>query len=386
MAKNIVTGIDIGSATVKVMVAERASATGSPKVLGAGEAEIAGMRRGCVVDVEEVSKSIREAVQTAEKISGVPIKHAFISFGGIGLGSLRGRGVVAVSRADSEITENDIARALDISQAQISSLPNREIIHSHPLCYTIDDSLVARNPIGMTGARLEVETIFTTGSQQHMNNLIKSVEGAGISVDDIVAIPFAAAHAVLSKKQKEAGVALLDIGDTTSSFIVFEEGVPLSVDVFSVGSGHITNDLAIAFKVSLEEAENMKCDFGQEKMRKNKIGDIIEARLSDIFELADKHLKKIGRNRLLPAGIVITGGGANLSGIVEFAKKGMQLPVEIGEPTSLQSNYPSLQNPQWSASAGLCMIGLDDNINDLGRDILGRTNSVVVKWLKAFLP
>jgi len=386
VAKNIITGIDIGSSMIKVMVAEKEKGSSIPRVLGVGESETIGMRKGCVVNTEDVSQSIISAVKGAEKMAGIPIKHAFVSFGGSGLGSLRGRGVVVVSRADSEITSNDASRAVDVSREQVVSVPNREIIHFHPISYLIDDSLSSVNPVGMRGARLEVETLFTTGIQQDIRNLVKSVEGAGISVDDIIATPFASASAVLNKKQKEAGVVLLDIGTSTTSLIVFEEGSPLSIEVFPVGSEHITKDIAIGLKISLDEAENIKYDFTSNGARKNKVAEIVEARLFDIFELADKHLRKIGRNRLLPAGVVITGGGANLYDIVEFAKKGMQLPAEVGIPSAIESNYSRLQDPRWSAATGLCIAGFDDEIGDFGGDIIKRANNTLIRWFRAFLP
>ncbi len=222
----------------------------------------------------------------------------------------------------------------------------------------MDHGTVSHNPIGLVGGKLEVETLFTTGAAQYMQNLVKGMETAGVAVDDIVAAPFAESISVLSKRQKEAGVALVNIGAGTTSIVVYEEGVPLSLEVFPVGSEHITRDIAIGFQLPMDAAEAMKCNSASESGNKTRLANIIEARLSDIFELVDKHLKKMGRQKLLPAGVVITGGGANLADIAEFAKQELKLPAEVGIVQNIQSNYSKIQDPKWSVAAGLCLYGL----------------------------
>lgn len=386
MAKNIASAIDVGGASIKVMVAEMTSDSPIPRVLGVGEAETLGVRKGAVVDIEEATKSIIAAVRDAERSAGVSIKHAYVAIGGAGLGYARNKGIVAVSKADNEITGHDVERAVELSQSQIMTQANKEIIHSEPMYFTIDQDIVTRSPIGMSGMRLEVETFFATALQQHIRNLIKSVEDAGITVDDVIVGPLAAAAAVAGKKQKEAGVAVLDVGAHTVSLAVFEEGIPLSLEVFPIGSGHITNDIAIGFQLPMEEAEKLKCGLDAEKGAKSKLTDIIGARLSDIFELVDKHLKKIGRNRLLPAGVILTGGGANLPVLEDFVKKELQLPVSIGIP-QIRSNYAKLQDPRWSVAAGVCVLGLaSDRDQRLGSGFIKSTNSFLSRWFRAFLP
>ncbi|MBI2628389.1 MAG: cell division protein FtsA [Candidatus Niyogibacteria bacterium] len=388
MGKNIVIGIDIGTSSIKTIVVEKEKGK-TPRVLGVGEAASLGVRKGSVIDVAEVSEAAAASRREAEKSSGITIKHAYISLGGLGLSSLRQKGVVAASRADNEITEYDIKRVVEVCRSPVALLANKSVIDAHPLFFTVDGELVSQNPLGLVGTRLEAETMFTVGLTPHLNNLIKSMEGAKIAIDDVVASPFAASLAVLSKKHKEAGVALLNLGAMTASLAVFEENLPLSLEIFSIGSSHITNDIAVGFQLSMEEAEKLKCNFATEKARKAKLTDIIDARLFDIFELVEKHLKKIGRSRLLPAGIVITGGGANLTDLAEFSRRELQLPAQIGLPQNIHCDYSRFQDPKWSVAAGLCLYGFEDEKGYAAfpgiKGIKGAGN-FLSRWLRAFLP
>lgn len=386
MGKNIVIGIDIGTSSVKTIVAEKEKGK-TPHILGAGESASLGVRKGSVVNISEASQSVVSSCREAEKSSGITIKRAYVSMGGLGLSSLRQKGVVAASRADNEITEYDIKRVVEVCRSPVALLSNKSVIDAYPLFFTVDGELISQNPSGLVGARLEVETMFTVGLTPHLNNLIKSVEGAGIAVDDVVASPFAASLAVLSKKHKEAGVVLVDLGAATAGLVVFEEGLPLSLEVFPIGSSHITNDIAVGFQLSMEEAEKLKQNFSSEKTRKAKLTDIIDARLSDIFELVEKHLKKIERDRLLPAGIVVTGGGADLADLAEFFRRGLQLPAQIGAPQNIHCDYNRFKDPKWSVAAGLCLYGFEDEkgyVSDFS-DIKS-AGSVLSRWLRAFLP
>lgn len=385
MAKNIAVGIDIGTSSVKVMVAEREKGEETPRVLGFGSALSQGIRRGCVVDAEDVSEAIVAALKDAEKASGISMKNAYVSLCGMSLGSMRQKGMVMVSRADSEITEHDVRRAVEMSQAQLPSLANKSIVHTDPLYFVVDHDTVSHNPVGLVGGKLEVETLFTTGAAQYMQNLVKGMEAAGIAVDDIVAAPFAESMSVLSKRQKEAGVALVNIGAGTTSIVVYEEGVPLSLEVFPVGSEHITRDIAIGFQMPMDAAEAMKCNSASESGNKTRLESIVEARLSDIFELVDKHLKKMGRQKLLPAGVVITGGGANLADIAEFAKRELKLPAEVGTAQNIQSNYSKIQDPKWSVVAGLCLYGLEKEAGYSSYFMKG-AGGAAARWFRSFLP
>lgn len=386
MGKNIVTGIDVGTSSVKTIVAEK-DKWKTPHILGAGEAASSGVRKGSVVDVSEVSQAVVSSCREAEKSSGTTIKRAYVSMGGLGLSSLRQKGVVATSRADNEIAEYDVKRVVEACRSPVALLSNKSVIDARPLFFTVDGELIGQNPLGLVGARLEAETMFVVGLTPHLNNLVKSVENAGIAVEDVVASPFAAALAALNKKHKEAGVALLDLGAATASLAVFEESLPLSLEVFPIGSSHITNDIAVGFQLMMEEAEKLKQNFSSEKARKAKLTDIIDARLADIFELVEKHLKKIERDRLLPAGIVVTGGGANLADLAEFFRRGLQLPAQIGAPQNIHCDYNRFKDPKWSVAAGLCLYGFEDEKDHLSDfSAIKGAGGVLARWLRAFLP
>src|SRR3989344_4912367 len=224
MSKRILAGLDIGTSAIRVvLVGYNEQAEGEHlTLLGFGSAPTEGMRRGMVVEPEDVAKSIRAALRDAEQKTGIAVDHAYISFGGAGLGLLPAKGVVAVSRADGEISEADIERVRAATRSSLPQLPNREILHEIPTSFTVDREVGVKNPLGMIGSRLEAEVLFITAFTPHLRSLIKSVETAGVSIDDIIAAPLASAHATLSKHQRDIGVMSLDLGGGTASMAVFE--------------------------------------------------------------------------------------------------------------------------------------------------------------------
>jgi len=410
MPKPIIAGIDIGTSYVQVVVASE-TPDGGLEVLGSGKARAEGVRRGVVIDVADASGSIRRALIEARKATGIAVEHAYVAFGGTGLATLTGKGVVAVARADGEIGESDIERALAAARSSLPQQPNREIIHEIPVGFSVDKETHIKNPAGMFGNRLEAQVVFLTAFTPHLKNIIKSVELAGVNLDDVVAAPLAASRAILSKHQKEVGVMTLDLGGGSAALSVFEEGGLVSVNVLPVGLGHATHDIAIAFQTPLDAAERMKLEHGtlaasalgrREHIRladyvagetmvitKKDLAEIIEARCKDIFELADKHLKKIGRSGLLPAGVVLAGGGANLEGIVEFAKHELLLPVTVGVPQGIRAAEEYSSDPSWAVALGLCLWGRDEE--SAGMRMRGRTLGYqvwekILGWLKPFIP
>jgi cell division protein FtsA len=242
----------------------------------------------------------------------------------------------------------------------------------------------------MKGGKLEVRMLFITCLEHHLNDILEAVEGAGIRVEDVMAAPVAASLVTLTKSQKIAGVVLANIGAETVSIGVFENGVPVSLEIFPIGSTDITNDIALGLKVPLEEAEEIKVGAitGNSYPRK-KLEDIISARLSDIFELIDAHLKKIGRNGLLPAGIVITGGGSGLNNIEEMARTALRLPSRIGSSNLAVDSKSSFRDATWAVAYGLCIFGLnaDDSLGlASNNDAIGKAGKAIVRWFKQFLP
>lgn len=378
MRKDIIAGLDVGTSYVRVVLAgHREGNTGQLTLLGVGIAPAAGMRRGAVIDPEDAAKSIRAAVENAERNAGAEVDHAYVGFGGSGMGVMPARGIVAVSRADGEISEADLERVHAAARTTLPQLANREIIHEMPVSYTVDRENDIKNPLGMIGTRLEVQMLYITAFTPHLRSLVRSIELAGLEVDDIIASPLASSCATLSKHQKEIGVLALDLGGGTASMTVFEEGTLVSASVFPVGSAHITNDIAIGFQVPVDIAERIKIEHGTLSLdpalrkdgvrladfapdinaviSKKDLAEIVEARATDIFELVDQHLRKIGRSGLLPSGVVLTGGGAGLHGVAEFTKRQLRLPAEVGIPSVIRGAHESVADSSWSVAIGLCL-------------------------------
>lgn len=392
MSRHVATGIDIGTCQIKVIVAESASQNERqfPRIAGTGIAESRGLRHGYIVNKSEVAKSIHEAVHAAEKASGQKIKKAFISVGGISLAGTLSSGAVMISRGDQEISELDIEKVMEISRTDMpaAAAQNRKIIHSIPLQYKIDGKPVLGRPVGMKGNKLEVRTLFITCLEHHVHDLIEAVEDAGVIVEDVIAAPIAASLVALTKTQKIAGCVLANIGSETVSIAVFENNIPISLEVFPIGSNDITNDIALGLRIPIEEAEDLKLGkiIGVSYPRK-KLEEIIVARLSDIFELIEAHLKKIGKNGLLPAGIVITGGGSGIETIEDLAKAALKLPSRIATMYSPEGSRKEIKDAAWSVAYGLCILGLNtDDEGDTGYDFIRRAKGNVLGWIKQFLP
>ncbi|MBI2617953.1 cell division protein FtsA [Candidatus Kaiserbacteria bacterium] len=390
MARNITTGIDIGTYQVKIVVSERGKDKDRqfPRIIGTGFAESKGLRHGYIINSGDIIKSIRHAVEQAEKSSQTRIKRAYLSIGGVGLEEIRSKGEVIITRADGSVTDLDLKKAFDNSEEKIASrIANRKVIHLIPLKFKIDGGTVLGRPIGMHGSRLEVETLFITCLEQHLNDLIQAVEEAGIEVDDVMASPIAASLVTLSKTQKMAGCVLANIGSETVSMAVFEDNIPISLKVFPIGSTDITNDIALGLKVSLEEAEQIKKGaITSTEYPKKKLDEIIVARLSDIFELIDNHLKKIGKNGLLPAGIIITGGGSGIATIEDLAKAALKLPSKLATPRF--GDQSKVRDASWAVAYGLTIWGLtaDEDESPVGIALAQKTGNRVLQLLKQFLP
>lgn len=396
MLRNITVGIDIGTSQVKVVVSELVkneedSRKSVPKILGIGITESKGMRHGYITNTQEVSASIKSAVKIAEKTSGIKIHRAYVSIGGIGISSVTSVGNTITSRADLHITELDIEKAATHCEENIplNLSQNQKILHSIPLSYKIDGKQVlTKTPLDMKGTKLEVKMLFITCLEPHINDLLEAVDATGIDVVDVMASPIASSFVTLSKLQKNAGCLLINIGSETMSIIVFENNIPVSLEVFPIGGTDITNDIALGLKIPLEEAENIKIGaIGSGTYPKKKLDEIISARLTDMFELIENHLKKIGRNGLLPAGVFITGGGANMNSLEDFAKSSLKLPSRIAEINTGNEKNTN-KNHVISVAYGLCVLGFSKEeknnlgIRNTGQKILGK----LLNWIKQFSP
>ena len=350
--RGVTVGIDIGTTAVTTVVARRGR-DGRWIVSGVGVSPSAGLRKGAVVDAEAAAASLRKSVQEASRASGSTIRSAVVGVSGAHLGSSLTRGVIAVSRADGEITEDDVGRVLRAAEGFISKSPNREIIHVMPREFKIDGERGIRNPVGMVGMKLEVEALVIDGAKPALQNVIRAAELAGLEIEDWVASPLAASEALLTDTQRELGVVLLDLGAGTSDFAVFEEGQLLDLGSFPIGGSHITSDIAIGLRTQVAAAEDIKLryahvipergakrevirladfvDGGEGEFATRDLVEIVSARLTDIFELATKALRKVGRAGLLPGGVVLTGGVADIPGIQELARRELKLPVEVAK-------------------------------------------------------
>ena len=385
MAKTqIITGIDIGTDSIKTLIAQRKKGEKILELLKTVKSYSFGLRKGVVVDVIEVAKNIRNSVFAAREKFDKKINSVYVNIGGRHIYFAPSRGLVSVSRADQKISQEDMERVLKAAQA-ISLPSNYEILNVFPQEFIVDNQGEIREPVGLTGIRLEAKVFLFCVFSPYLKNLTQSVLEAGFQIEDITASPLAAARSVISEREKELGVGLVDIGATTTGLAVFEEGKLIHLVVFPIGSANITNDIAIGLRTKIEVAEKIKKQFGccliekEKKARcsdtaksrkKIKISDnenslffsqklltgIIEARVCEIFELVNKELKKVSRQQLLPAGLVLTGGGAKLKKIVELAKKESKLPCRIGTPQGINGID---SDTTLSTVAGLVLAGLD---------------------------
>jgi len=415
MAKiNIITGLDIGTSKIRVAIATLKEKEEKPVVVGMGEVSSSGMRKGVIVDIEEVTENIKKAIEQAELSSGIPINHAYVSIGGSHINIKENKGLVAVSRADQEVSEEDITRVIDSASA-ISLPSNREIIHVIPRDFKLDEERDIQVPLGMTGARLEVNTLIIDGLTPYIKNLIKCVSNLGIKIDGIVLNVLAASQSVLSNRQKELGVLVLDLGGGTSGMAAYEEGKLLYAQILPVGSSHITNDIAIGLRTTIDLAEKIKLQHGsalpseikkkeiidlskideKEKgiINRREVAKIIEARVQEIFDLVNKELKKIGKQKLLPAGVVLVGEGSTMSGIIDLAKKELGLPVQLGFPIQVHSAVEEISDPAFATVTGLIIWALQSKEgNERKSNLFPRVSSTsgtvnkIKKWFRAFLP
>ena len=400
MSRHFATGIDIGTYQVKAVIAEEIN-DGTrivPKIIGTCIAESKGLHHGYITNQSEVARSVRSAISQAEKMAGIEVKRAFVSVGGVGLSSVTTSGSATVSRADLEITPIDIETAQESAEAAIPhalSL-NRKIINTIPSEWKLDGRPALGRIEGMKASKLEVKTLFITCLEHHLEDLVRAVEEAGIEVIDIVAAPIAASFVTLSKKQKKAGCVLANIGAETLSIVVFENANPISLEVFEIGSMDITNDIALGLKIPLEEAESIKLgSVTRANYSKKKLDDIVSARLSDMFELIDAHLKKIGRQALLPAGIVMTGGGSGLTILKEFAESALKLPSKVAEIHFGDMEKFSAKDSMWAVAYGLAILGFNAENEQKSVGLKGveqmaergkRSLRSISGWIGRFLP
>lgn len=414
MSNEIVTGLDIGGSKVCTVVGHILPDKKIPEIIGYGCVPTAGMRKGMVVDIEETVSAISASLEEAERMAGVPVDNAYVAVESAGIQSQNSRGVIAVSRSDGEISPDDIARVVDAARA-VSVPANREILHVIPRNFKVDDQDGVHDPVGMTGVRLEVEAHVITASTPTIKNLTKCIYQAGVDIDELVLGVLASSKSVLTRNQKEVGVVVVDIGYSTTGVAVFEEGNVLYSTILPIGASHVTNDIAIGLRTAIEVAERVKLEEGcaipavipeRERIDLKKYGvadgvfvsrrevsEIIEARMLEIFGIVNDDLRKIGRDGMLPAGVVVTGGGSRLLGAVDLAKEALRLPAQMGLAVNVSGMVEKIvDDPRMVTAVGLMEWGADALVkgvetNTSNRKVSGDAGWKKVKdWFSQFLP
>ncbi|HVV67026.1 MAG TPA: cell division protein FtsA [Candidatus Saccharimonadales bacterium] len=369
-------GLDIGTNHVRCVVGMLDPHGGNmPSIIGHGEAPNQGMRRGAIVHVDDVADAVVKAVTEAERISGMQIKHATVNVNGSHVTGIDSEGVIAISAANREITPEDRLRVEEA--ATIVSLPaNREIIQFFAKNYSLDGQKNIKDPVGMHGVRLEVDAHIVTAASPNLRNLDQVLEKAEIAPTHHTVSGLAAAEAVLTRQQREAGTVLLDIGAGTTNLIVFEDGEVQHVAVLPIGGQHITNDLAIGLKTDIDVAEKVKLEHAnlRDSVKKTtatiKIGTkthsfdfeeitmVVEARVDELFDYVNKELQKIKRAGKLPGGVVLTGGVSKLPGLDEFARDKLQLPARIGKLHNIGGLVDTVERQDYITVVGLMLLDM----------------------------
>jgi cell division protein FtsA len=333
------------------------------------------LRKGIVVNVEEAASAIESCIQEAERMAGHPCKSAFVGVAGGHISSLNSKGVIAVSRADGEIAPEDVERAIDAAQA-VSLPSNREILHVLPRNFIIDGQEGIKDPVGMSGVRLEVEAHIVTGATASLRNLVKCVNAVGVDVDGIALSPIASAQSVLTDTDKEIGCIVVDIGGGTTDVAVYTEGSIWHTTILPIGGSHITNDLAIGLRIPFDVAERLKVEgythefdktdeinlqeYGADEeqiVSRQILYEIVSSRAEEIFMLVASKVRKSGYTGRLPGGVILTGGAAQMPGMVDFSKHYLQLPTRIGIPMKIAGFVEKVKSPAFATTAGLLLWG-----------------------------
>lgn len=364
-------GIDVGTTTVRCVVGSVDSANGSVTIVGVGTSPTSGMRKGIVANLGGPARAIDNALAEAERMSGHEVNQATISINGAHIMSSKSDGMIAIGGGD--VTEDDVYRVEEV--ATTGKVPtNREILEIVPYDFHLDGQESIKDPVGMAGTRLEMNAVIISALTPHVDNLKKASEQATVRPNSLIVSPIAAARAVLQEKQVESGVAIVDLGGATTGVAVYEEGDLQHVGVVPIGAINITNDLAIGLKTDPEIAEMVKLkhavasghtEGGTVSVKHERqlhtfdledIDTIVDARLEEIFERVNKELKIAGKQGQLPSGIVLTGDGAHLSGIAEYAKKQLNLAVRIGRPTEIAGVEDKVRQPEFATAVGLMLL------------------------------
>ncbi|MEN9881435.1 MAG: hypothetical protein RLZZ308_618 [Candidatus Parcubacteria bacterium] len=382
----MIVGIDIGSGNLRAIGVIREENKRYPTVVATYKKTIDGVDKGNIVDNDDVATAIENALIHLEEQANKTISHTLISVGGNGLASYHANGYAQVSRGDASITDLDIDNAIKDGHRAVPDIRNKSIIHSIPMDYKVDGNKIHGDIIGVRGNKLETKTLFVTYPLQCMNTLKKTVEKAGVRVTDIVAGPIAESIPLLTKKQKAAGVALVNIGHSVTSLLVYEKNTPLLISTIPVGGEDITRDIALGMKVTLDEAEDIKCGRATYAYSKRKVEEIIEARLEDLCSKITRELARIQRAELLPAGVIVTGSSSLVPRLEFVFRNELRLPIKIVTNELVKISGDTLREGSWARVFGLTFLAPNDSEKDVITEILTAGFLRVKKVISRFLP
>jgi cell division protein FtsA len=399
-ATRVYAGLDIGTTKISCIIADQ-NAAGEMRILGVGNAPSDGLRRGAVVDLEKTVASVTKAVEEAERMAGVQAKGVHAGIAGDHIRSLNSRGVVAVSRKDNEIAAADVARVIEAAKA-IAIPMDREIIHVIPQEFMVDEQAGIKQPVGMSGVRLEAEVHIITGAVTSARNICRAIQRADLKVYDLTLQPLASAAAVLDHDEKDLGVVLLDIGGGTTDVAVFHEGAVRHTSIIPFGGANVTSDIAIGLRTPIDKAEAIKIQYGaalaaivggdemvgvsgvggraEKEISRHTLASMIEPRMEEIFQLANKEVRKNHFAPLIGGGVVLTGGTSLLPGAVELAEQVFEMPVRIGLPRGMAGLSPNLADPRYATGIGLVLHAAhaeQEPMQDLVESGAGRTRPLL---------
>ena len=374
--ENIIVGLDIGTTKVCALVAE-VTEENRIKIVGIGTSPSKGLKKGAVVNIEDTVDSIKQAVQKAEQMAGVEVKGVYTGIAGGHITGFNSRGIVAIKNQD--VTMPDIDRAIEAAKA-VAIPPDREILHVIPQEFIVDGQDGIKNPLGISGVRLEVQVHIITGAITAVQNIVKSVHRAGLEVSDIILQPLASSEAVLTPDEKDLGVVLVDVGGGTTDMAIFVNGAVSHTAVIGIGGNHLTNDIAVGLRTPTAEAERLKLQYGcalsslvkdnntvevssvggrpPRLLSRQMISDIIEPRVEEIFTLVSREIKKVDYSDMMSSGIVITGGTCEMEGMAEMAERITGMPVRKGIPTNLEGISDTINHPMYATGIGIILCAL----------------------------
>lgn len=397
--KNLLVGIDIGTSKVVAIVGE-VTDNGMIHVIGVGSSPSRGLKRGVVVNIESTVNSIQRAVQEAELMAGCQIHSVYTGIAGSHIRSLNSHGIVAIR--DQEVTQADIDRVIDAARA-VAIPADQKVLHILPQEFVIDHQSGIREPIGMSGVRLEAKVHIVSGAVSAAQNIVKCVERCGLQVNDIILEQLASGYAVLSEDEKELGVCLVDIGGGTTDIAIFVDGAIRHTAVIPIAGDQVTNDIAIALRTPTQNAEEIKLKYATalveqadqndlfevssvgnrpgRHVSKRMLAEVCEPRYEELFALVASEIRRCGFDDMIAAGLVLTGGASLIPGVLELAERVIQIPVRLGQPERITGLVDVVKNPKFSTGIGLLIYGHQQS-NEGAKEVWHETHSVKGIWHK----